>query len=487
MLSLLVSLALLAEASGFVPFVAAGGARRTLASGPPVSRDDDGCRPVAPATMSLGNDCDAGLPAVVVSFGLTPPERLAAEQAVGAGAMFPAGLHVVDGSAAATADGSTLREAILGSSGLAGEYALPQALVNAMADTHPTTPRTTANSKPSSGAGASGDFMPNLWLVLQSPTHPPPAEAEGIPDWLALSIMEALDACESVPPAIVSCVPPPPLPPAPASSPSSSSSPPVLSFDAALLDMPLADLWRKEARRHFAENGLSEPLKVHETEWSPSSRDVNVAMNLELDGSWVPSSDAPGGERWDASKLVVLDGLVDEDLCRDLLDLVTEPGWATKPLPELATSATTASALSLDQPTPGTERTPARGGPPPSKWERGLTDVDEDEEEEEEVEEEDGGGRGAGPGSWGLTEEAMEWLCRDGEHPAIVELQSRLCKLYPDFEISHMPEAVMGPSTARMVANAPVYGDRFSWHIDADPAAFPPSPWRDHFGTYTNR
>ncbi|CAN0299464.1 unnamed protein product [Hapterophycus canaliculatus] len=50
-----------------------------------------------------------------------------------------------------------------------------------------------------------------------------------------------------------------------------------------------------------------------------------------------------------------------------------------------------------------------------------------------------------------------------------------------------MPEAVMGPSTARMVANAPVYGDRFSWHIDADPSAFPPSPWRDHFGTYTNR
>lgn len=45
----------------------------------------------------------------------------------------------------------------------------------------------------------------------------------------------------------------------------------------------------------------------------------------------------------------------------------------------------------------------------------------------------------------------------------------------------------MGASTARMVANAPVYGDRFSWHVDADPSSFPPSPWRDHFGTYTNR
>lgn len=110
MLSLLVSLVLLAEASGFVPSVAAGGARRSLASGPPASRYD-GCRPVAARSMSLANDCDAGIPAVVVSFGLTPPERLAAEQAVRAGAMFPAGVHVVDGSAAAaTADGTTLRE-----------------------------------------------------------------------------------------------------------------------------------------------------------------------------------------------------------------------------------------------------------------------------------------------------------------------------------------------------------------------------------------
>lgn len=67
------------------------------------------------------------------------------------------------------------------------------------------------------------------------------------------------------------------------------------------------------------------------------------------------------------------------------------------------------------------------------------------------------------------------------------QVQSRLCKLYPDFDICHMPEAVMGPGTPPMVANAPVYGDQFSWHIDADPAMLPPSPWRDHFGIYTNR
>lgn len=147
---------------------------------------------------------------------------------------------------------SSQRQAIVRSSGLVGEHPLPQALVDAIADTHTTTPPTTANNKPTSGAGASGGFMPNLCLMLQSPTDLPPAEAEGIPDWLALSIMEALDACDSVPPAIVSCVPPPPPPPAPASSSSLSLAPPVLSFDAALLDMPLVDLWRREAGRHFA-------------------------------------------------------------------------------------------------------------------------------------------------------------------------------------------------------------------------------------------
>lgn len=74
-----------------------------------------------------------------------------------------------------------------------------------------------------------------------------------------------------------------------------------------------------------------------------------------------------------------------------------------------------------------------------------------------------------------------------GSSLSMAQVQSRLCKLYPDFEISHMPEAVLGASTPRMVANAPVYGDRFSWHVDADPAVLPPSPWRDYFGTYTNR
>ena len=54
---------------------------------------------------------DGGVPAVVVSFGLTPEERLVAEEAVfRRGPMFPAGVQFVDGSAVAAGDCATIRQ-----------------------------------------------------------------------------------------------------------------------------------------------------------------------------------------------------------------------------------------------------------------------------------------------------------------------------------------------------------------------------------------
>lgn len=39
-----------------------------------------------------------------------------------------------------------------------------------------------------------------------------------------------------------------------------------------------------------------------------------------------------------------------------------------------------------------------------------------------------------------------------------------------------------------LLANAAVYGDQFSWHVDADPQCFTtPSPWTSHYGLYCNR
>ena len=37
------------------------------------------------------------------------------------------------------------------------------------------------------------------------------------------------------------------------------------------------------------------------------------------------------------------------------------------------------------------------------------------------------------------------------------------------------------------MANAPLAGEAFSWHIDADPNMLPPSPWLDRHGLYINR
>lgn len=133
--------------------------------------------------------------------------------------------------------------------------------------------------------------------------------------------------------------------------------------------------------------------------------------------AWTPSALALV-VRFIDRKVVVIDGLVDKDLCRDLLDLVTEPGWVTATTNNLSkTRAEPADAHSEcnSKYHVGMQPSSAKEGPPTTKWERGLTDVDTDE----------AGGSTAAPGtgSWGLTNEAMEWLCQDGEHPAIVEVR----------------------------------------------------------------
>jgi len=42
-------------------------------------------------------------------------------------------------------------------------------------------------------------------------------------------------------------------------------------------------------------------------------------------------------------------------------------------------------------------------------------------------------------------------------------------------------------SVTPLTANAPVYGDTYQPHVDADPTNLPPSPWTDIYGRYPNR
>lgn len=219
--------------------------------------------------------------------------------------------------------------------------------------------------------------------------------------------------------------------------------------------------------------------------WNPAS--VDVAMNLRMDAAFVHRADGDGA-RVHYSHIVVLDAFFNEEQRAAML-----AGIADQDVAE------------------------GGGGahPPSSSWERQTAD-------------------GAGlPPTWGLQPDAMAQLhtC-DAATPlgrAMRQVHGRLCALYPEYLIGHMPsdviQAVMdggvdggtaqgeerheereqeereeeesGASRVskrarrqvdcgRFVANAAVVGDCFQWHIDADPSMFWPGPWVERFGHYFN-
>lgn len=181
-------------------------------------------------------------------------------------------------------------------------------------------------------------------------------------------------------------------------------------------------------------------LAVHPTGWSPS--DIEVSMNLRLDGCIVPSQ-TPEGARVSFSHIVVIDKFLDKTVINELRDFLTM-GHLNQ-LPE-------------------------------SKWERQTADM-----------------KGAA-GTWGVVPSVLESLAQ-GYPDAVVEIQSRLSKLYPEYDIVHMPsQAIQRPSTgtdsfdcSAFLANAAVEGDSFRFHVDADPTSFSSeSEWTQIFGDYFN-
>ena len=44
-----------------------------------------------------------------------------------------------------------------------------------------------------------------------------------------------------------------------------------------------------------------------------------------------------------------------------------------------------------------------------------------------------------------------------------------------------------GGDCCSLLANAPVHGDHFEWHVDADPLTLPDSTWRRAFADFCNR
>ncbi len=204
-------------------------------------------------------------------------------------------------------------------------------------------------------------------------------------------------------------------------------------------------------RAHIERYELRRPLERAPTHWRPD--EATLSVHAVIDGALV---EHPGVDPWwDVSTVAAYDGVVDEALRSSLLALLCGGGD-----PE--------------------------AGPDPARWERGaLYDSQE-------------GGAPSGAGGWGLTAEALERLCATSPCPkAVRELQSRVVALLeaanPELDalaVCRQSDAVYGGGITPLAANAPVAADGadgFGWHIDADPASAPPSPWTDAMGRYPNR
>ena len=85
-----------------------------------------------------------------------------------------------------------------------------------------------------------------------------------------------------------------------------------------------------------------------------------------------------------------------------------------------------------------------------------------------------------------------------GQTPIVCEIWSRLCLMYPEYNICLQPgnDNFIDPRDGQgtepkhacwpVVGNAPVHGDTFRYHYDGDPASFPNSNWTRQFGRYVN-
>lgn len=229
-------------------------------------------------------------------------------------------------------------------------------------------------------------------------------------------------------------------------------------------------------------------LATQLTSWDPAS--VSLRMNLRLDGCIVPS-DAEGA-RLSYSHIAVLDNFIDDATRRELLHFLTG-------IEDAPPQAEAALAETVDVPA----QAPRENSLPQDRWERRTADM------------------AGGAPTWGLKQQLLEELAA-GRPPAVLEVQSRLCKLYPEYDVAHMPSAAIQGSSGTLaahateesgdvsdpvpkrckvdrpasnaasvdcsafLANAAVEGDTFRYHVDADPTSFPSGPWTEAYGDYFN-
>jgi hypothetical protein len=179
------------------------------------------------------------------------------------------------------------------------------------------------------------------------------------------------------------------------------------------------------------------PVQTHATLWRPS--DAVPALNVELV--------ADSGEN-----VVVLDGLVDEDTRRSLHSLLAGAGDVSAPPAADKRAAVmegvSVSARGCEEVAAGQAVSPSN--PPIGAWQQTTVD-------------------GAGmPRSWGMAPALLHRLERSPPH-AVVEVQSRLALLYPEYIIAHMPSVIGGERQAG--PSSTVRGDGDGADVECDAGA----------------
>ena len=203
-------------------------------------------------------------------------------------------------------------------------------------------------------------------------------------------------------------------------------------------------------RQEIEQYGLRTPVHSDTKIVGEEDSMYTPAFSIEIDGAETLIDEDSGETFWDTSSVVVFDNLVGDDLRKRLLDVVKGKS---------------------------SDWNDVEKGPDPNRWIRGgLSDIPDSEGDEEEL------------SCWGLPAEAIEDICFEENEP-IQEFESILTKLFPQFVVSRLPEAVYGECVSPLTANAPVAGEEglYDYHIDGDPLQTPPSPWTDVYGRYPNR
>jgi len=201
----------------------------------------------------------------------------------------------------------------------------------------------------------------------------------------------------------------------------------------------------RQMNAHGIEFQLLEAASGQDDQWDPGS--VQVSMNVKLDGCIVPSERE--GARVSFGHAIVLDNMVEDSWRKSILRFLTQGQDIRQPLPE-------------------------------SIWNRRTSDM-----------------VGSRP-TWGVEDGVIKAL-QEGQVPGVAEIQSRLIKLYPEFDIAFLPssdiqdnnsassDAQSGNNCASILVNAATIGDEYVYHVDADPTSFPDtSKWAEAYGDYFN-